>query len=424
MKLPIENWIQENNFSNNVNTLFEESTICYKTGVYRASYLLSYLAFLNIIKERLIRSSMPKIFNENDWNKLITNIQNEDTWESNVFEATQSQPKIKEKNIVKSAIFSINDNLRLQIRYWKDRRNDCAHYKDTIIDSSHVESFWSFLRSSLSKITVEGGMYSLINKIKRHFDTTFTPPSKDFTFLVTEIEHSVEVSKMKEFWNLFISPNEWSFDLSRNQKEFIIKSFQLNSDNVNEPLISFLKENKDFLTSLIDDYPDTILKLNYSDEDIRVFWKTNLTDCNNIISVYTTLLRNKLIPENEIVEANKMVLSKLRDYTDKLLEHDTLRINNFFESCKTEIFEDRNFKKYLWVNDRADLIAGIIKNYPPDEEIINRLCEVYDKKTYSQWLLERFDNIFKPEENVTIKYKELVSDKNICIPNKLEKYFT
>lgn len=43
MKLKIEDWVQNNNFSENINLLFGDAIVCYKAGANRASLLFSYL---------------------------------------------------------------------------------------------------------------------------------------------------------------------------------------------------------------------------------------------------------------------------------------------------------------------------------------------------------------------------------------------
>jgi hypothetical protein len=104
-----------------------------------------------------------------------------------------------------SPIFNINDDIRQQIKYWKDRRNDCAHFKTNDIEAHHTESFWSFVKSNLAKISIEGGKESLLNKFEKHFDTTFTPPDADFSPLVKEIDESVEINELSNLWSELIN---------------------------------------------------------------------------------------------------------------------------------------------------------------------------------------------------------------------------
>ncbi|MGN2663036.1 hypothetical protein [Bacillus altitudinis] len=64
MKLEIEQWLDQQNFNEDINSLFEESITCYKASAYRASFLFSFLGFQSVIKERILKAEMPKNYNE------------------------------------------------------------------------------------------------------------------------------------------------------------------------------------------------------------------------------------------------------------------------------------------------------------------------------------------------------------------------
>lgn len=429
MKLHIEQWIDNNGFSENVNVLFLDSIICYKAGANRASLLFSYLAFLTILKERIIGGVKPNLIEQGDWDKTISKLQNEDLWEACVFDATQQREKTDQttKKRKTDPIFNLNDNLRVQIKYWKDRRNDCAHYKDNTIDTYHVESFWAFIESNLGKITIEGGMQSLINKVQKHFDPTITPPDKDITPLIREVEYSVEKSMLRSFWATLLDIGDWDSDLSKPKQELICKSLEVNNDVINESLIAIIKEYDAYLIDFLSNHPDKVLRFNFSPEEIRKFWKKQLSKCKNILRLYTTLLRNNLIPQKEIVEANESVIKMIKDYSPNASEQQLLAENNFLDAFKSEILYNRSFigyKSFQWVNDRADIIAGIIKNYPADIDILCKLSEHYKSGYSSDWLLERLDDVFVSGNHLTDDYKQIIQTENLTISQKINKYFT
>ncbi|MEA5099785.1 MAG: hypothetical protein VB011_04600 [Bacteroidales bacterium] len=427
MKLNIEKWIDNNNFSENVKVLFQDSITCYKASANRASLLFSYLAFMTILKERIIQGVKPKLFPQGEWNDIVSKLQKEDMWEACVFEATQQIEKIdQQKKRIKDPIFNLNDNLRMQIKYWKDRRNDCAHYKDNIIDYYHIESFWAFIESNLLKITIEGGMQSLINKIYKHFDPTITPPDKDISPLIREIEFSVERTKLNEFWGAILDIGDNNFELTRNIRELISISLDVNNDFVNESLISIIKGNKYYLKDFLSNHTDKVLCFKFTPKEIREFWKTQFNSCNNVLGIYASFLRNCLIPRNEIDEANRVVFNSISRYSLNHNDHQILSDNGFFNICKEELFENNNFVgqfSFKWVNDRADIIAGIIKEYPADKSIIMRLVDHYNQENTSNWLLERFDNIFTQGSKVKNDYVSFIQLNNIIIPDILQKYF-
>lgn len=429
MKLKIESWIAENNFSEDVSVLFTDAVTCYKAGANRASLLFSYLALLTILKERIISGTKPSLITQGEWDNLIAKLHNEDQWESNVFDAVQRREKIDmtTRSRTKDPIFNITENLRQQIRYWKDRRNDCAHYKDNIIDNSHVESFWNFLQSNLSKITIEGGMQSLINKMVRHFDYTVTPPDKDITPLVKEIEFSVERSKLNEFWNNLLNSGAYPVGLSHQMLILTNRSLEAGRDFVNVPMIAIIKENNEYLRGFLSEHPDKVLSFNFTPEQVRKFWTTQLKHCQNKLAVLSSFLRNGLIPPDEINDAMEIAVKSINEYVTDVSDHLTLQANGFFSVFKSEIIRSNSFARglaFLWVNERADLIADVIEKYPADEETILRLVEHYSRPESSDWLIKRFDRFFLPAAPITAAYKAILTQNSTAIPAKLQAYFS
>lgn len=427
MKLKIDTWIENNKFSMVVNILLKDSSLCYKAGAYRASLLFSYLGFLTILKERIISANKPQIYSEHNWGSLILKLKNEDQWEKAVFESTQQKAKINQaKEITQDVIFSIKDDIREQIKYWKNRRNDCAHFKENNIDYYHIESFWAFMESNLPKITIEGGLNTLINKIKDHFDYTLTPPNKDFSHLIRDIEHSVEPSKLDEFWDSFITPSRWNSSLSISKRKFLKECFRISSDTVKNSIISKLREKYYYMMGFLDTYPELLIRFNLNDKEIRKFWTVDLNDSSNPIGLYTSLLRNALIPKEEINDANKLVIKLLKEYSPTLIEHNILNNNLFFKAFKLEIIENSKFigyKSYLWVNEKADIISGFIEHYPADKDIIIKLSEHYNQGYNSEWLLKRLDNVLEEGKKITLDYKTIIQSENIVLPESLNKYF-
>lgn len=425
MKLKIEDWVVNNKFSENINLLFGDATICYKAGANRASLLFSYLGFLTILKERMLGANVPALFPPGQWNDILHKLRNEDEWEKAIFEATQVRERYTQGTNVKEkdAIFAINENLRLQIHFWKDRRNDCAHFKHNAIEGHHVESFWSFIQSNLPKITVEGGMQTLINKIRDHFNPILTAPEKEYDQLVKEIETSIDAYKLGEFWETFLKLDEFEFDMGTSRKLIVAKSFEINSPKTNEALLEILNSNKSLRRSFLNSHPEKIVYLNLNEQEVRKFWQIEIHDMYNPLKTYVALLRNNLIPDAEIPDAHEAMVLKLKSYEVEPHEHHVLLVGNFFDAVKKKIFNNQKFEEFLWVNGRADLIAGIIKNYPAEKDTIARLCYIYGLDTNSNWLLERFANIFTPDAALTTEYKSVIAQHGIEVPAKLEKYF-
>ena len=49
-----EVWYKDKIDNKSARDLFDESCMCYKVGAYRAAYIMTYLAFQNVLKDRLL----------------------------------------------------------------------------------------------------------------------------------------------------------------------------------------------------------------------------------------------------------------------------------------------------------------------------------------------------------------------------------
>lgn len=183
--MEIKKWLETGGFDQEVKDLFEESIVCYKAEAFRASLLYSYLGFMTVLKQRVLNATKePSGFALGEWNNKQKELRNEGGWDLALFKQTQTKPP--------KAIFEISDDLRIQIKYWKDRRNDCAHAKKQLIKHYHVESFWAFLYSNMPKLVLGGSYDSLINRIDDHFDTNKTALESSYENLVNDIQHCIQ----------------------------------------------------------------------------------------------------------------------------------------------------------------------------------------------------------------------------------------
>jgi len=417
MQTHIETWIIEQKFSRQVGQLFDESIICFKHGAYRASLLFSYLAFITHIKEILIKSNNPNPTNPGRWTNIQNEIQDDDKWEKRVFEELTNSS---------NPIFDIKEDLRQQIKYWKDRRNDCAHFKNNEIEYHTIETFWSFLKSNINKITVEGGKASLINKFEKHFDPTQTPPNKNFDHLVIEIHSAIDIAEFDSFideLNNILDPYGFQeYDILR----IYNKIFELCSDQFKEKLALYIK-SKNLDIEFLSKYPDKVGEFGYSDSDVRKMWKTRLFKPNDkmfVFEIYSILIRNGLIPQDQLGEAFTQLFDKYEQTshhipTDMLIK--TSLINPVLGDIiyKKAIVEN-DLSSFMWVNSKCDFIAFYIENFPLKKETIESVCKMVTRSNYSYWLEEKIKSLFS--ENPTLKndFNSIATQNGINVPTQFQ----
>lgn len=415
MKLHIESWVEEKGYSTNIKGLFSESVICYRNGAYRASLIFSYIGFLTIIKETIIKSQRPSTFIEAEWLAIIAKLNNDDTWEKEVFEVLIKATK---------PIFPLNEDLRLQLRYWKDRRNDCAHFKQNEIESHHTEAFWSFIKSNLPKMTVEGGAESLLNKFEAHFDETKTPSGEDFAYLVKEIENSVLITELHYFFKKLKfridSTRFWHSD--SDAAKVYCKILDITNHKIQESLVDYLKQEERDI-KFLNSFPEKVLQLNYSTADIRTLWKERIYDSAlsiNPFNIYSGLLRNNLIPSGQISEANRELFNSFSQSTNRKLPEgkdiETLKANGFFDTVFKIAIEEKDLSKYSWVNEKCDLIISFIENYPLNLKTVKSICEMAERTNFSQWLVKALQDTFANSPDLKTEFHKIATSNSIKIP--------
>ena len=367
----MKDWISKRNekLSPNSKTLFEEAYLCYTVKANRASLLLSYLGFLTIIKERIISSKKKQNISIQRWDHILKELNDDDKWEKRVFEELN--------NSSSTSIFNISPSIRKEIGYWKDRRNDCAHYKENEINHNHVEALWSFIRSNLSKITLEGGMLDLLKKITMHFDETKTPPDADYKYLLKEIDTSIEVAECEQFFTNFYNilyestlvPSDDVFS-----EIFYDMFISIEKELVKKELIKFIKSSPNFDLQLIANKPQLIHELVYSAQDIREIWKSRVNSSIRNINrtykyyIYSTLLINNLIPQNQIHEAMLLLYENFNQESfNNLPKNDQIRRNisnkELLNIIYSKLFENASLSqmKHKEINSKADLIELFIE---------------------------------------------------------------
>ncbi|KAA8479976.1 hypothetical protein BDE36_3336 [Arcticibacter tournemirensis] len=425
MKLPIENWLDHNKFPSEVTHLLKDSIICYKAGAFTSSLLMSYLGFLALIKGRIMMGNKPSLLPDYKWNNLLKELINEDKWEAAVFDALQKQEVIgppPDKARTEDPIFAINDSVRLQIRYWKDRRNDCAHNKDNLIINAHVEAFWSFLISNLPKLTIEGGVATLINKLITFYDPNQTPPNASILPILQLIPSAVEKNEMKNFWKkafeVIDNTEDWYFKRSNN---FIKSVLSIQNELMSSSLLAFLKANEDYLLPYVDEHPEIITTLELSPEETRQFWRKKVLPRNNFLKIYSSMLRNNLIPKEEIDEANKLFASKMK-YTNDYTDHLVLRDSGFGTVLYSKLFVEANtehFKFWEYLNDHYIVYRQYIEFYPLDLEIVKLLSKEFSKSWHSYFLKDQLNELFTTSKSKREEFTSIATSNSITLPTEL-----
>lgn len=381
MKLPLEIWMANTVLPQEARIAFEESVRCFKSSAYRAALLFSYLGMSLCLRIRILGATCPANFPPGQWAQLLIDLKNEDKWDAQVFTCTQMKsPK---------SVFDIADDIRLQIQFWKDRRNDCAHFKNNEISSSHVESLWLFIQSNLGKFVPNGSIADLVDRIQRHFDPNVTPPTAPIDPVVAMIPSAVPVAELPSFLSQIVAKltsTMGSLQFPQYQSIALVHDamFSLNNAHINIALISFLENNSTLFISLIRKNPARLLHWASNHALIRKLWRSDIFQHGaQDLTIYAALLRNSLIPPGELAEANLWILLHVNNDIPDASDVPVLEANGFIACLADWIFGSHcKINEFTWGNRNPNLIAWFVHRYPLADDAVKVLCSVFVSLPY------------------------------------------
>lgn len=389
MNLHFENWIHEQKISEESLILFDESIMCYRVGAYRASFLMSYLGFMKALRDRLLKSDKPSLVNEHDWEKVRNDLRDDKIWEDIVLKTIQEKEKKKagSKEIPRSKVFLISNDLIEEIPYWRKKRNECAHAKETIIEHSHVETFWLFLQSNLSKFVVNGGKDALLNKIEKHFDKKYTEPNSDFMHLINQIPLVVKSHEIPFLLKTLLDDYVELYDAPKKQQYLFWKSIAYTPDKkLYSGFLEFMKLDNDIFCEFISVFPDKLVEFIEETSLIRLFWTDLLFKkigpySDNLWKLVHTLLVHNKIPTLEIDEFIEKISRYLGSWGMPDDEQTiVLKKHGIFSILREKIFESGVLNRnggYSYANNNANKIMFYLKNNSLDTLIVEELNEFF-----------------------------------------------
>lgn len=349
--------------------IMNDAIRCYRHGIARPALMLSYIAFIQAVRANLLKSEMPKDFKEASWKACMEKLRQENTWDEQVITC------IKYRGT--PPYFELSDFLRDDVCYWRNRRNDCAHYKDSEITLSHVSAFWVFLMDNYNKFSPLGSIEQSINDYKRHFDISLTPAGistdKIFKRLCLSIKTEEDLHKfLQETASLMGKANQCNL-LHR----------LLYDNNHRQQVVSFLQGNIKRARLYLAYFPsDVSLVLGNDAEKIRKYWYDGLQLSSHCIPVYAEMLSAEMIPKDEIKESLSLLLKQEYRYSSFHLDNeDDYKV--LFDNGLYDIFIDEYLSKEILCNNpsekcyKTDFYISIVRRGGVTDKLMETLADAF-----------------------------------------------
>lgn len=415
MKIPFEDWLIKQNISEQARELLKEAILCYKSSAYRASLLFSYLTFQTILKDRVLEAKKPSAIPQGLWDSIQRDLLNDDIWESKLLETVnRKQP---------AEIFLLSEEVRKQYEYWKDRRNDCAHAKGNQISYQHVEVFWLFIESNIAKFVVNGGKESLIEEIRVHFDWGVTPRSADYTKIIESIPIVVEKPDHNEFLqNIYNYFNDKNILTDDTVLKFWASLLKIDGEFSNST-VKFLVDKGSFILELLMAEPILVVYFRDEKQFIRSLWKEKFWNSYRVYPLFITMLRNKIIPEEELKEAIERVSVVVGDTHFSRVEQvdvTSLQESGFFEIFKDLAFgEFRKINNFNWARENKHIICLYFKIYGLNSDIVSVLNDTFNANHIPWKLGDAIKELFEERPSIRDSYIKLNEDIAGELPDSL-----
>lgn len=371
--------------------ILNDAIRCYRNGIARPALMLSYIAFIQAVRDNLLKSDMPKGFNEPRWKACMSKLRQENAWDEQVISCIKCRDN--------PPYFELTDSLRDDVCFWRNRRNDCAHYKDSEITLSHVAAFWVFIMDNYNKFTPIGSLMQSVNDYKRHYNVSITPKGTS-----TEVIFKRLCLAIKTEDDLLLFLKETDSCMEYEEQAQLLHDLLMDERHKSKVISLLTVKLKRVKMYLALKPADVSVVLGNNPEMTRKFWYEDFMLFASCANVYVEMLRAKMIPQGEIKESLDMFLKheykRSAFYLDNPEDFNVLKENGLYD-----IFIEEYLSKDFVCNNpgekchKTDFYISLIQRGGISDKLIKVLSESI-KGTFPYTLENRLKGeIFKKEEN-------------------------
>lgn len=392
MLLPIESWLATAEVGDDAKQAFAEAVVCYKAGAYRSALLATYLGWGLSVRGRILRAAVPTGVSPTLWQQIHAELRDDEKWDTATFEVTQrKQP---------APVFLVSDDLRRQVLFWKDRRNDAAHFKDNEIGGPHVEALWLFVRSNLPKFVPNGSAAALIAQLVQHFDPNVTPPGQDLAPVVAVAPAAVPKRDVRQFLEDLADTFTTTFGTMKMVRRSELAQIHRALLGLSDPLfvnetVEYLRQHPERLVDVVRLDPGAVQHWGSDAALIRRLWRELLwAQSGARLPVFASLVRNGLIPASEQHAANDWFATHLAGELPTQAEVADLDRCGFFAMVKKVAFIDEKVNLFDWGNPNATLVRWLLEREPMEDTTIRVLCSVFCAQPYPNKARDAIKDLF------------------------------
>lgn len=418
MKIAFEKWLDDNEIPEEASALFKESIICYKISAYRSAFIMSYIAFQNILKTRMLKAtSTPTGIPATWWANICAELGDDDKWDNAVADC------VKRNN--PDRVFIINAAIVSEYEAHRVTRNKCAHGKTGRIDHYHVEVLWNFIQENFYRFVVNGGKAGLFQDIKNHYDKTITPPGTDVSYIIERIKLGVLDSDLNDLIKEVFDYSEQEtlpfgsvFSKYNRLIDLWDKLVNESNERIQDEIVNFIiTEKSDKVCDFVGRYPATADKFLSDSAFARKLWTGLLKECRydqeGFWALLDRIITRRMVPVSEQADFDKLVYSSVGKSfpTDKV---PLLQQTGYFDKLKKSLFTLTDYCApggITHANTVEIPFVHYVSIFGLEKESVLCINQIFSFATYGSFY-NSICRMMKKEERLS-EYKQIVSDENL-----------
>lgn len=412
----LKTWLKHTKIKDTIKDLFEESIECYRISAFKASYLLSFVAFQNYLKEIISNTSVvPNGISSSDWNGIKTRISDEDKYDVEVINCVKKQKP--------GRVFMINDAIVQEYEYLRTNRNKCAHGKKGTITKSHVDVLWNFIVDNAYHFLINGGKDSIFQKIIDHYDSTITPPNSPIDYLVFDITNCLNedetLNLVEDIYNRDLSNGVFNVFGDKNRTIGLWDSLIKHNNEMfcNCTIKFILCKNPEVVTQFIARYPGCISKFLSDELFCRKLWTGFLTQCEYSKDgqwiILEEIINGKYVPDDEMDVFSKTIFKVIGQVFPKD-KKSVLEKTHYFDILRKSLFDTSNYGYPNGVpraTSNAQAFFNYIDAYGLDIEVVTCINYILSFLTHGEFW-DRIKKNFEKESFLNV-YKTIVNENEL-----------
>lgn len=426
--LEFEQWLSVNKESIDTVSyqLFKDSLRCFKSDIDRPAYLLAYQGMMMQLKMVIINGDKPDGFSDGQWKDYIKGLNHDHSWDENTYDRVVQKAIINAQDPSKDrpAVLCMADEVRNKFPFWREMRNVCAHYKEYNFIKAHTLVLYSFICQYLLTITIEGGMESLLEDFRRHYNLSLTPANTSNQPLIDKIPQMVKPEEFDTFIDKLRGiVGKWDYT----ELNGILHSIYI---TLGEPYktqaMDYVHKHRSIENSYIDAFPESIILLLTEKSEIREFWYERIFSTKNPLDILSQLIEGELIVGDEIKESFDRLLSSsyyegksFYDVKDSTIK--TLKKVGFIEVFENKYYNlDYTKTFYKEICYKTNFFISLLQYETIDEPFVNRTIEIFSTR-HPYTLAERFKNeLLSEDSDFGKQFFEVLKSMGKELPNALK----